>query len=111
MPVFAGAPLFRDEADFQAQLVKAAKRMGWDPIYHTHDSRHSPAGFPDLVLCHPRQRRVVFAECKNDERAFTLEQLHWYGVLIACGQEAYLFRFADWNAALAILGRRPGGAP
>jgi hypothetical protein len=106
--VFAPA-LFADEADFQGQLVSAAKRIGWDPIYFTHDSRHSPSGFFDLVMCHPRQRRVIFAELKNDERAFTPEQLHWYAALLACGQEAYLFRFKDWNAALATLVRRPGG--
>jgi hypothetical protein len=53
---------------------------------------------------------VIFAELKNDERAFTPEQLHWYAALLACGQEAYLWRFKDWDAALAILLRRPGGA-
>ena len=107
--IFSRGQIFEDESDFQAQLVSAATRMGWDPIYHTHDSRYSAAGFPDLVMCHPRQRRVVYAELKNDERAFTEEQLHWYAALLACGQEAYLFRFKDWNAALAILVRRPGG--
>jgi len=106
--VFAPA-LFADEADFQNQLVSAAKRMGWDPIYHTHDSRHSPAGFLDLVMCHRHQRRTIFAELKNDERAFTEEQLHWYATLLVCGQEAYLWRFKDWDAALAILARRREG--
>jgi hypothetical protein len=102
--------LFEDEAHFQAEVIKAAKRMGWGPIYHTHDSRRSEEGFLDLVMCHQHQRRVIFAELKNNERAFTPEQLHWYGVLIVCGQEAYLWRFKDWDAALAILLRRPGGA-
>jgi hypothetical protein len=103
--------LFSDEADFQAQLVQAAKRMGWDPIYHTHDSRHSPAGFLDLEMCHLRQKRHLHAECKNDDRPFTPEQLHWYATLLVCGQEAYLWRFKNWNDALAILVRRPGGPP
>jgi len=31
-------------------------------VYHTHDSRHSPAGFPDLVMVRPP--RLVFAELK-----------------------------------------------
>ena len=30
--VFDRLPFFADEADFQAQFVNAAKRMGWDPI-------------------------------------------------------------------------------
>jgi len=109
--IFDRLPFFADEADFQAQLVSAAKRMGWDPIYFTHDSRHSPAGFLDLVMCHLRQRRTIFAELKNDERAFTEEQLHWYATLLVCGQEAYLWRFKDWDLALSILAQRPGGAP
>lgn len=101
--------LFADEADFQSQLVDAAKRMGWDPVFHPFDSRHSAAGFPDLVLCHPRQRRVIFVELKNNERAFSQDQLHWYAALLACGQEAYLFRFKDWDVALAVLARRAEG--
>jgi len=105
--VFDRPPLFADEADFQAQLVDAAKRMGWDPIYHTHDSRHSPAGFLDLLMCHTQQGRVIFAELKNNERAFRQEQLHWCAALLACGQEAYLWRFKDWNLALSILARPP----
>jgi len=109
--VFDREHLFADEADFQVQLIDAAKRMGYDPIYHTHDSRHSPAGFFDLVMCHLHQRRVLFIELKNDERAFNSEQLHWYATLLVCGQEAYLWRFKNWNEALAILARRPGGTP
>jgi hypothetical protein len=103
--------LFSDEADFQAQLVQAAKRMGWSLIYHTQDSRHSAAGFPDLVMCNLRQKRTIFAELKNDQRAFSPEQVHWYATLLMCGQEAYLWRFKNWNDALAILARKPGGAP
>src|SRR5688572_19177552 len=37
------------ERAFQAQVVKYARLMGWT-AYHTHDSRRSQAGFPDLVL-------------------------------------------------------------
>jgi len=109
--IFDRGQIFTDEADFQAQLVDAAKRMGWDPIYHTHDSRCSAAGFPDLVLCNMSQRRVIFAELKNDQRAFSPEQLHWYATLLVCGQEAYLWRFKDWGFALSVLAHKPGGSP
>ena len=37
------------EADFQAQVVKLALLLGWK-VYHTHDSRRSREGFPDLIL-------------------------------------------------------------
>jgi len=66
MPIFAGRPLFSDEAHFQSQLVSAAKRMGWSLVYHTRFSTQSEPGFPDLVLVNTRQQRVIFAELKRD---------------------------------------------
>ena len=63
--IFAGQPLFSDEADFQAQLVSAAKRMGWSLVYHTRFSVQSEPGFPDLVLVNTRQQRMIFAELKS----------------------------------------------
>ena len=110
--VFQPEPLglFSDEAHFQAQLVSAAKRMGWSLVYHTRFSTQSEPGFPDLVLVNVRQGRVVFAELKRNGGYASPAQETWLAALVACGQEAYLFRFADWDAALAILARRPGGA-
>lgn len=96
-------PLFRDEADFQRQLCGAALRLGWEKQYHTHDSRRCAEGFPDLVLANRRQRRVIYAELKNDERAFTPDQLMWGAYLIACGCEWYGWRFKDWSRALEVL--------
>lgn len=104
---FAGQHLFSDEADFQAQLVQAAKRIGWR-VFHPHDSRRSEPGFPDLVLAHPRQKRVVFAELKSDVGTLTPDQSWWAAALSAAGQEYHLFRYADWDRALAVL-RGEGG--
>ena len=51
------------EAQFQARVVGIARENGFkvlrkdplqrplDLVYHTHDSRRSVPGFPDLVLC------------------------------------------------------------
>jgi len=103
--------IFVDESDFQAQLVGAAKRMGWSLVYHTRFSVQSEPGFPDLVLVNTRQERVIFAELKRDGEYASAAQELWLAALVTCGQEAYLWRFKDWNAALAILARRPGGAP
>jgi hypothetical protein len=38
------------ESVFQDQIVGLARFYGWDRVYHTHDSRRSHPGFPDLVL-------------------------------------------------------------
>jgi hypothetical protein len=42
-------PVYESERDFQAAVIALAKRHGYS-VYHTHDSRRSEAGFPDLVL-------------------------------------------------------------
>jgi len=42
-------PEYATEKEFQAAVIALAKRHGF-ACYHTHDSRRSEAGFPDLVL-------------------------------------------------------------
>ena len=37
------------EDQWQSAVIEYARLMGW-LVYHTHDSRHSEKGFPDLVL-------------------------------------------------------------
>lgn len=98
-------PLFKSEADFQAQLIDAAKRLGYR-AYHTHDSRRSEPGFPDLVLASPQRRRVVFAELKSDTEEPSEDQAWWIDVLTAAGQETHVWHYRDWDAALAILAVR-----
>jgi hypothetical protein len=59
------------EAQLQVAIIGTgrspglAQRLGWDLAYHTHRSDRSPAGFPDLVLVHPRAARIEFAELKR----------------------------------------------
>lgn len=43
-------------------VVDAARLNGW-LVYHTHDSRRSAEGFPDLVML--RLSRMVVAELKT----------------------------------------------
>jgi hypothetical protein len=112
-PVFQGerCQLFSDEADFQAQLVSAAKRLGWR-VFHDYDSRRSEPGFPDLVLASRTQRRVIFAELKTGSGQLSEEQAWWAVTLSAAGIEYYLWRYANWDLALRTLWKRPdGGSP
>jgi hypothetical protein len=92
------------ERAFQAEVVKYAALMRWR-VYHTHDSRHSPAGFPDLVLCrarHPRPR-VVFVELKAERTPVTDDQRAWIEDLRDCGMEAYIFRPSQWEEIEELL--------
>jgi hypothetical protein len=45
-----------NEAAFQRMIMDLARYNGWR-VYHTHDSRRSEPGFPDLVIA--RVRRVI----------------------------------------------------
>ena len=102
------------EAALLRQIITLAKRTGWK-VYHTHDSRHSEAGFPDLVLAKPG--RLIFAECKRRTGKLTAAQAQWLDLLrhTLPTLEVYTWRPADWPAIVAIVGgstltRQPGGA-
>ncbi len=80
------------EKDFQQRIIDRAKALGW-LVYHTHDSRHSDAGFPDLVLA--RKGRVVFAEVKAEKGRLSEAQMGWLYALKAAADEAYVWRPSD----------------
>lgn len=97
---FLDTPPRQTEGAFLAQVRAAAKLLGW-ATYHVHDSRHSEAGFPDLVLV--KRPRVIFAELKSDRGKLTEAQRAWIDELRACGQEAYVFRPRDWKTIERVL--------
>ena len=90
------------ERDFQAQVMDMARRLGWTLQYHTWSSKHSAAGFPDLVLLHPQQKRVLYVECKALDRygipkRLTPAQGEWIETLRACGQDVRVWTPLDWD--------------
>jgi hypothetical protein len=68
-----------NEKQWQAQVVALAKSLGWI-AYHTHDSRRSAAGFPDLVLAHP-ERGIIFVELKTANGKLSEAQTDWLMML------------------------------
>ena len=97
--------LCETEKGFQAAVIALAQRTGW-LTYHTWRSIHSPAGFPDLVLCRPP--RLIFAELKSATGKVTASQQQWLAVLgqVAGEVEAYLWRPADFDEIVTLLQRR-----
>lgn len=90
------------------QVVDLARLYGW-AIYHTHDSRRSVAGFPDLVLV---RERVMFVELKTDAGKTSPAQNLWLGVLTAAGATAFLWRPKDWPTIERTLAPPPAaGTP
>ena len=90
------------EKDFMRAIHLLAELCGW-LIYHTHDSRRSPAGFPDLVLVKPP--RVLFIETKSEKGRVTPEQQTWLTALEACDEppQTYLARPSDWESIAAVI--------
>jgi len=82
------------EAVLQAQVVKVAKDLGF-LAYHTHDSRKSERGWPDLVLVHPTRGRLLYRELKQEKRYLTAEQRKWLAALAATGADVGVWRPLD----------------
>lgn len=55
-----------------------AKQHGW-LVYHTHDSRGSEPGFPDIVATNGEQ--LLFSELKSNKGKLTMEQQQWLELL------------------------------
>lgn len=72
------------ETAFMAAVIRVAKEHAW-LCYHTHDSRRSLPGYPDLTLVRPphggRPGEAIWAECKVPGGRLTLQQAHWLEVL------------------------------
>jgi hypothetical protein len=89
------------EEHWQNDVIEAAQLFGWR-IYHTHDSRRSQPGFPDLVML--RDRVAIFAELKTDRGRLTPEQRDWLEALDQCDQiKVRLWRPGDRPEMLSDL--------
>lgn len=90
------------EKDWQRQVIELAGMLGYRH-YHTHDSRRSPHGFPDLVFVSPLRGRVIFAELKSERGKPSAEQEAWLRDLERAGAEAYLWRPGDLDEVGRVL--------
>ena len=82
------------EKQLQNAIIKLAEFAGW-LVYHTHDSRRSHPGFPDLVLV--KSTRMIFAELKSEKGTMRPEQVKWLAALAAAHDEVYIWRPAQWH--------------
>lgn len=94
------------ERELLETIRELAAAFGWR-YYHTHDSRRSPAGFPDVVLVRPP--RLIFAELKAAGGRATTEQTAWLADLAGCAAaEVYVWRPSMLDYITACL-RGEGG--
>jgi hypothetical protein len=86
------------EALLQQQVTDLARWAGY-LCYHTVDSRRSRPGFPDLVLVHTRNGRLIFAELKSEKGRIRPEQQVWLEHL-GHHHEVYLWRPQHWESGV-----------
>lgn len=88
------------ERQWQQAICELASLLGWR-WYHTHDSRRSPEGFPDLVLV--KGGRLLFFECKTEKGRVTKAQDEWLTALGPVSDLAVVVRPSDWESVVMWL--------
>lgn len=88
------------EREWQQQVVKLLRTLGYR-AYHTHDSRRSQPGFPDLVAV---RDRVIYLELKTDTGRLSHPQVSWLMSLHRAGAEVYVARPRHAQHLATVLG-------
>lgn len=89
------------EADLLGWIATSARMLGW-LCYHTHDSRRSEAGFPDVCLV--RGDRLIFAELKTLRGKVTDAQQRWLDAFAGVpGVVVHVWRPDQLDEILGIL--------
>lgn len=100
------------EKSFQDQILMLARARGV-AVYHTHDSRHSEAGYPDLTIV--GEYGVIFRELKTERGKASPMQLFWMTILNKAGADAAIWRPSDWpvriDGEMKALGRLTTARP
>jgi len=90
------------EKAFQQQVIDLAHLYGY-LVYHTHDSRRSAPGFPDLTFAHPTRGDFFLAELKSERGRVTPHQEQWIAALQRAGIQCYIWRPSMWDDIVARL--------
>lgn len=85
---------FITEKAFMQQIITLAKLRGF-MVYHTHDSRKSTPGFPDLVLA--KQGKIIFAELKTEKGRTSKHQQEWANALTHHGPRKPTHTYHEWR--------------
>lgn len=87
------------EDELLATVRDMAATLGWR-TYHTHDSRRSEGGWPDLVMA--GHGRLLIRELKSMTGIVTPEQDAWLAALVAADVDAGVWRPADLLSGLIL---------
>jgi hypothetical protein len=87
------------EKEWQRQVVELARLCGY-LVYHTHLSKNSQPGFPDLTCV---RDRVVFLELKTEMGKLSEAQAGWIDALTKAGALVMVARPSDLQAVADLL--------
>ena len=90
------------EAELQSAVMEQMMWMGWK-VYHTHDSRRSNPGYPDLTAV--KGSRVMFVEFKSEKGKIRAGQIEWLDALTHAHGEVYLVRPSGQDAFMRTVDR------
>lgn len=82
------------ERELQAAIEDLCKYLGVR-YYHTWNSRHSVAGFPDYVFI-TRDNRLLFRELKAEYGRMSAAQDAWLAALVKTGASVGVWWPRDW---------------
>jgi hypothetical protein len=83
------------ERTLQTCVLAHARWLGYK-CYHTHNSRHSGAGFPDIVAISRDRNRIWVAELKREGKKPSKAQAQWLDYFAAVGIDAYVWTPSSW---------------
>ena len=86
-----------------AHVIQLARALGWR-VYHTHNSRHSPAGYPDLTLV--KGKALVYMELKMPGNLPSKHQKAWLAALNQTPARVYLMTPDDMGDIETLLKER-----
>lgn len=86
------------ESVFQEHVIRLARALGWE-VYHTHDSRRSRPGYPDLHLWHPVHGQL-FRELKTMKGRQSPDQVKVERSLRAAGADVKVWRPSDLDGLI-----------
>jgi len=88
------------EKELQSTVLEAMRWMGWK-CYHTHDSRRSEPGFPDLIAV--KGSRMMAVEFKAEKGVIKASQIEWLDALMNSNLEVYLVRPSTQDAFMEAV--------
>jgi len=104
-----------NEAEFTDLVIEMAQVLGW-LVHHQRPGRMADgrwrssiqghAGFPDLVLVHPKKHKLLFVELKSEKAKLRIEQREWRDALLMSLPYSWrLWRPSDLDEIEEVLRR------